>query len=479
MKTIHFHANLMWVAVIALVCICAACQLQVNISPTIASRTVVPASVTPTATVLLTVTLTTTVISTPTTAQPTIAISAVTPVVVQTPTSTNTGHQPTPTSPVTTATPGKPSIHSIAFLVELGTDRYTICFLKDDNNTLDCLADDYQDIITFAWSPTALEIAFRAEDKILVANVPDKKVTQLALAYGGTSLAWSPDGSKIAFDCKIGDNQEICVVDRTGENMIQLTNSPGKDSIVEWSPDGTKITLGCRINGNQEICVIDSTGENMIQLTSSQGEDLVKGWSPDGTKLVFLSDRGRPTPDPKDEGMGDIEHDIWVMNADGSDPRRLTDGQPQSRNLAPVWSPNGRYLAFLSGRADAQHGYQESIHVVEADGTPVLNISGSNHMGFPYWSADSLRLLFEDVQNNQIIIVSVQENRELFRWSYSEEAIISQRNLCTWSPDSTQIACWCISTVCIWENIGEKIAIVEIPQHFFIIETKWAPQKKS
>ena len=121
--------------------------------------------------------------------------------------------------------------------------------------------------------------------------------------------AWSPDGSKIAFDTGREGNEEIYVMNTDGTKQIRLThNFPS--GFPAWSPDGSKIAFTSDRDGNEEIYVMGADGSNQTRLTHNPTSDL-PAWSPDGSKIAFTSDRdGNP--------------EIYVMNADGTDQTHLT-----------------------------------------------------------------------------------------------------------------------------------------------------------
>lgn len=90
-------------------------------------------------------------------------------------------------------------------------------------------------------------------------------------------------------------------------------------------------------NGN--IFSIKPDGTGLAKLTH-QGHASSPRWSPSGTKLAFI-DRGN----------------LWIMNANGSKKRRITDGMPRYTDGRPTWSPNGRYLAFVRTLRHRSYGY--------------------------------------------------------------------------------------------------------------------------
>jgi len=78
-----------------------------------------------------------------------------------------------------------------------------------------------------------------------------------------------------------------------------------------------------------------------------------------GNKIAFQSDR-------------DGDHEIYVMNADGTEVQQLTDND--DGDWVPVWSPDGNKIAFNSGR-DGDH----EIYVMNADGSNVVSLGQQGH----------------------------------------------------------------------------------------------------
>ncbi|MFY9558375.1 MAG: winged helix-turn-helix domain-containing protein, partial [Blastocatellia bacterium] len=127
---------------------------------------------------------------------------------------------------------------------------------------------------------------------------------------------WSPDGSTIAFWSNRDGKNEIYVMDPDGSNVRRLTNNLADDDVPRWSPDSRKIVFDSERDGNKEIYVMDADGGNQTRLTRNDAIDSAATWSPDGSKIAFSSNRDNSYP---------FNFDIYVMNPDGSDVRRIVD----------------------------------------------------------------------------------------------------------------------------------------------------------
>ena len=98
-----------------------------------------------------------------------------------------------------------------------------------------------------------------------------------------------------------------------------------------------QIAFSSNRDGNYEIYVMDADGKNQRKLTNGSFDNWAPSWSPDGEPIVFASNR---------EGFGSSE--IFVMNADGKNRQRLTGNR--QNDLFPSWSPDGERIAFVSRR---------------------------------------------------------------------------------------------------------------------------------
>ena len=215
--------------------------------------------------------------------------------------------------------------------------------------------------------------------------------------------AWSPDGKQIAFVSYQDLEQvpkgeihrgEIYVMNPDGTNPINLTQSPERaDFISSWSPDGKQIAFTSDEGFKQEgggsrrnIWVMDADGGNPRNLTNHGAKDRMPDWSPDGMQIAFESNR---------DGGWEFDFwkapsDIYAMTPDGANLINLTNHPAADGN--PAWSPDGNQIAFQSNR-DGNDNWE--IYVMNADGKNPINLT--NHPAEdtqPDWSPDGLRIVF-------------------------------------------------------------------------------------
>jgi TolB protein len=183
---------------------------------------------------------------------------------------------------------------------------------------------------------------------------------------------------RVAFFSMRDGNAEIYVMAADGSNPVNITRHPADDWDPSWSPDGTKIVFQSWRDGNAEIYVMNADGTNVRNLTNNPAEDSHPDWSPDGKKIVFCSNRDNPG--------GPV--DIYVMDVDGSNPVNLTRS-PESVDWYPAWSPDGRKIAFCSNR----DGHYE-IYVMNADGSDLRRLTWSSGSCQPTWSPDGTKIAF-------------------------------------------------------------------------------------
>jgi Tol biopolymer transport system component len=213
-----------------------------------------------------------------------------------------------------------------------------------------------------AWSPRGASLVYTgtaganvdtAPSDICRIRLSDGQITNLTNTEDANELAptWSPDGHNIAFTSDTDEGSTIFVMAADGSNPHALVDSPGNYAWPSWSPDGRRIVFsGSPTPGDPDrIWVVDADGGEPQALTTQgtygTGEP---SWSPNGKLIAFISDQNG---NPDSDNPPDWNEDVYVMNADGSDPRQVTS-QPGNDHWPPAWSPESSHLLYTSDGPD-------------------------------------------------------------------------------------------------------------------------------
>lgn len=188
---------------------------------------------------------------------------------------------------------------------------------------------------------------------------------------------WSPDGKQVMFSSSRHRISQIFVMNADGKDQHLIADGFWPD----WGPNGSKIAYTVwQDDKNTEIYLMNPDGSNQRRLTHHPARDGGPTFSPDGKKIAFLSDRDNPERFP--------QYNLYMMNADGTDVLKLTDDFSVS-NSKPSWSPDGRWIAFTRG------DLRSDIYRINVDGANLQNLT--NHPTFdasPTWSPDGRQIAF-------------------------------------------------------------------------------------
>jgi TolB protein len=165
---------------------------------------------------------------------------------------------------------------------------------------------------------------------------------------------------------KANDLYQLVVFDVDGANPQVLLSEKDILLLPSWKPDGSELLLTSYRTGRPELWVYRFADKSFRSL-GHRGNTMGGIYSPDGKRIVYCQSEGPNT-------------DIWVMNSDGSNPRRLT--KDPSIDVTPTWSPDGTKIAFTSDRAGTPQ-----IYVMNADGSGVRRLTfQGNYNQEPSWS---------------------------------------------------------------------------------------------
>lgn len=148
--------------------------------------------------------------------------------------------------------------------------------------------------------------------------------------------SYSPDGSRIVYRVWGGGQRGLRILDLQDGNVTELTR--GYDNFPAWSPTGGRIAFTRSVEGDFDIHTVRPDGSELTRLTAAPGNDAHPAWSPDGEHLLFSSSRlGFRDEAPLYDGVPQPYGKLFVTEADGSDPRPITDGRWEEGT--PAWDP--------------------------------------------------------------------------------------------------------------------------------------------
>jgi len=326
------------------------------------------------------------------------------------------------------------ALDSIAFTSDDGTDVLLVD--ADGGAPMNLTAHPALDRSP-VWSPIGSRIAFVSDR--------DGAETLYVLGPGGVvaialsnnlDWSWSPDGEAIAWVNRTGW-ADLWVTDVTSGASSNLTNGAMEVWRPSWSPDSRRIVFeSIGDAGFFDVFVMSRGGGDATNLTGgSPGNDGDPVWSPDGALIAFTTQR---------DGVSAI----YVMNADGGNPRRLVTA-PESDACGTVglgslaWSPDGSQLAygahFVCG-SPVGHGADYYV-VGRSGGAATFLASGSTFRGAgPRWSPDGTRLALVDgglSHENVIVVESDGSDRMSLTDSVDGAGCTSSPS---WAPDGSRLA---------------------------------------
>ncbi len=267
----------------------------------------------------------------------------------------------------------------------------------------------------------------RGCDQIYKMNVDGSKVKMVSNGEGRTTCSYFFKGAKrVIYASTHGGSKEcppnpdfsqgyvwavypdydLYTSTPDGKDIRKLTDTKGYDAEATVSPDGKKIIFTSERTGDLELWSMDIDGKNLKQLTDEVGYDGGAFYSPDSKMIVYR--RSTPTTAAEVTRYKSLlaQHlivpttfEIWVMNADGSNKRQITN--LASGSFAPYFTPDGKRIIFCTNYfASDPRKRNFDLALIGLDGKDLERVTFNETFdGFPMFSPDGKKLVFASNRN--------------------------------------------------------------------------------
>jgi len=227
--------------------------------------------------------------------------------------------------------------------------------------------------------------------------------------------------TRIAAIRKTAEGRELVLFDVDGQRPQVLLSERMLLLMPAWRPDGRELLVTSYRNGRPELFVYRLAERRLRKLISVGALTMGGVYSPDGTRIAFTASQNGGTTD------------VWVADADGGNPRRLT--KHPADDLSPTWSPDGRRIAFVSNRAGSPQ-----IYVMNADGSDARRLTfQGNYNQTPQWSprGDLIAFTARDERKVFDIFVVSPDTGKIARVTQNQGATNEEP---TWAPNGRLLA---------------------------------------
>jgi tricorn protease len=268
-------------------------------------------------------------------------------------------------------------------------------------------------------------IAYEWDAGVWTLSVPDGEPTEvvidaesdlkwnedlvLNMSNGATQFAFSQDESQLAIVVR-GEIFVCPFEDGSAGDARRVTRTAAREKDPAWMPDGETLVFASDRTGDYDLYSVRSAedGESELsealkfetaRLTDTEEDEFSPAASPDGETVLYMR----------------ADRQLWLMDADGSEQRKLVE---EPGVLHAAWSPDGRWVSY----SRTTMGHKEDVFIVSAEGGKPHNITDHPNDDFqPRWSDDGRRMSFASrTDDGQYALKFVWLRRDDF-WKTQDE----------------------------------------------------------